>query len=388
VQATFQFLLSTISDLGAIETTENNNLASSSLKSTLWKDDANRQQLYEEFVKFIGTLSNTPHMDHLIVVVDGFQRAYENDWVFRNYFSDLKQFLSKSLAQSNYIDSADWLPKGVSLLQRGRLMFGKRLPSLTDQLCFHFFGIVDGIQTNPLLDQLSKSMSNVSSCIFLNDAKYDYSMREPILYDFRYYVLPMLIQNIKLIPLPRMEYSDSKYDLSIDNMVFILQDIFPNMIELKFENQVQISPLPDFPDIYRMDIATIDIVQVQAEMKNIEFSYVKKSFPKMRDSGLADLLVSGNGISVHVKVAKDPNLWYTTLIPLEIDCAIDNFELKMHDSGKQGFYRLFGKSIVSSIKSRICKAVEESIFKLISRMDGVATGMKNPPKNSQEKIPV
>ena len=115
------------------------------------------------------------------------------------------------------------------------------------------------------------------------------------------------------------------------------------------------------------------VYQIQANIRNVEFAYRKKTFPRFEDVGLANIVMDGNGLSVITKTALDPNLPYTTLVPLQIEAHIDSLRIELLESHHPMVYRVFGKALTSAIKKRICLAIEAKVYDAIRRMDAVVT---------------
>jgi hypothetical protein len=86
---------------------------------------------------------------------------------------------------------------------------------------------------------------------------------------------------LRYIPLPRIELSDEDYDIAFDNVVLSTENILPNLVEFAVQKEVQLSPRPELPDAYFMNVINLNIFQIQADIRNVEFAYRKKSFPKM-----------------------------------------------------------------------------------------------------------
>jgi hypothetical protein len=126
--------------------------------------------------------------------------------------------------------------------------------------------------------------------------------------------------------------------------------------------------------------------QIQLDVRDAEFAIRKHTFPRIDDVGLADIFVGGNGLTIRTKIAVDPNLWYTTLIPVEIDASIDRLNVRIHDSRHDGLYKVLSATIVKRLKATICRAIEQRIYEMIARMDAVVTKASQGAGN--QKVPI
>ena len=84
----------------------------------------------------------------------------------------------------------------------------------------------------------------------------------------------------------------------VENLTLQGRNIFPNIIEMETHNFIKISPYDAISDDYNHHI-TLNLRQMQADMKDVAFYYRKKTgIPKMSDSGIADVLLGGEGLNV------------------------------------------------------------------------------------------
>jgi hypothetical protein len=116
-------------------------------------------------------------------------------------------------------------------------------------------------------------------------------------------IFPSLLKHIGYIPIPRVEYTDSQLDLVIENLTLEGQNLLPNSVELEMRNFFKLSAYEKIPNANRHSF-WISFSQVQADLRDVAFYVHKKSgFPKIKDSGMADVVISGNGVSgkIHIE---------------------------------------------------------------------------------------
>jgi hypothetical protein len=110
------------------------------------------------------------------------------------------------------------------------------------------------------------------------------------------------------------------------------ENILPSLINASIENNVQVSPLPDLPSSYFLSILNLDLLQIQLAVEGVEFEYRRKRFPYIEESCLANIFLSGTGLSIHTKTAFDPNLPQTTLIPMVLHfifTSMPNYKIRI-----------------------------------------------------------
>lgn len=81
-----------------------------------------------------------------------------------------------------------------------------------------------------------------------------------------------------------------------------LFQLLPNILEFEAKNYFKISPYSAIKDQSKHSF-WISFSQVQADLKDVAFYIKKKSgFPKLQDSGVADVTISGSGISGKIQI--------------------------------------------------------------------------------------
>ena len=84
----------------------------------------------------------------------------------------------------------------------------------------------------------------------------------------------------------------------MENLTLQGRNLFPNVASLDAHNFIKFSPYNAIKDDSHHRF-TISLEQIQADMRDVAFYYRKKTgLPKMRDSGLADVILGGEGLSV------------------------------------------------------------------------------------------
>lgn len=229
-----------------------------------------------------------------------------------------------------------------------RHFLGVQHPELINVLLNEVFGLVQAFQTDPLTFQLYQSGRSVFEDLVLNPDTGQPTLKSGFLSDFRNYFLPVVVSSLRFIPLPRLEFSTEQFDMILDNVIISGAQIIPNLVEFRMENELQLSPRPELPDSYFLNIINFAVYQIQANIHNVEYAIRKKTFPRFEDVGLANIILDGNGLSIRTRTAFDTNLPYTTLVPLGLEATIDSLRLQPIESHHPAIYRLFGKRFVET----------------------------------------
>jgi hypothetical protein len=84
----------------------------------------------------------------------------------------------------------------------------------------------------------------------------------------------------------------------LENLTLSGRHLFPNIVSFEADNFVKFSPYEAIKDESHHEF-TFTFAQIQADMKDIAFYFKKKTgLPKLSDSGLADVVLGGHGLTV------------------------------------------------------------------------------------------
>jgi hypothetical protein len=113
-------------------------------------------------------------------------------------------------------------------------------------------------------------------------------------------------------------------------------------------------------------------------MRDVAFWFRKKSgFPKLTDSGIADVLLGGEGMTVtaHLKSAeKDPSSVFKVQ---SINVKLDTLKFSIRDSKHDLLYKTLGSLATGAIKKAIQKAVEANMRTAFEYLDGQLVGVRD-----------
>lgn len=87
-------------------------------------------------------------------------------------------------------------------------------------------------------------------------------------------------------------------DLVVENLTLQGRNLFPKIVTLDANNFVKFSPYDAIQDNHHHRIK-LTLEQMQADMREVAFYFRKKTgIAKLKDSGIADVLLGGEGLSV------------------------------------------------------------------------------------------
>jgi hypothetical protein len=238
---------------------------------------------------------------------------------------------------------------------------------------FQGFGtFVGGIGEDPLNRRLGTDVQRLTKDL-LFDAEGKLSFKPELWNDVRSIILPGLIEKIGLVPIPRIEYTDDSLDLVLENLTLSAPNLFPNLVEVEVRNWVRFGSATatgkkDASNSTSSNKHTLHLhmSHIQTDMRDVAFYFRKKSgVPKLRDSGIADVLLGGDGLSatIDLESSNDP----TTLFDIKtINVKVDTLKFAIRDSKHDFLYKTLRPLATGLIKKQVQKAVA----------DGMRTGLE------------
>lgn len=220
---------------------------------------------------------------------------------------------------------------------------------------------------DPLNIRFGQNWKKLTKDLFLN-SEGSLKLKTQLWEDITSVILPGLLRHIGYIPIPRIEYTDSQLDLVIENLTLEGQNLLPNAIELEMRNYFKLSAYDKIPNANRHSF-WISFSQVQADLRDVAFYVHKKSgFPKIKDSGMADVVISGNGVSgkVHIESAVTKDRVFTVK---DVKVKVDKLAFGIRETKHNFLYSTLKPLAQSLVKKQISKAIEDGIRSGLAQLD-------------------
>ncbi|KAL0093683.1 hypothetical protein F4703DRAFT_1730666 [Phycomyces blakesleeanus] len=206
----------------------------------------------------------------------------KNDSKLHGYYEDVNP---------GYVDSEQSTKDGEKLLRTGQKVTKGRYQHLFYDMLDESKEISRAMAEDPVALEINKRLRNIHKDLWL-DSEGNPAFKPQLLTDMRKTLLPAILEQIKYVPIPRIEYSDPQFDVVVENVVLSGDTMLPNIFDIKMENFSRFSPKTNVSNVDRQSIF-IDMKEIQAVVEDVVFYYKKKTgFPKISDRGVASLIVS------------------------------------------------------------------------------------------------
>ncbi|KAL1739642.1 hypothetical protein HDZ31DRAFT_85812 [Schizophyllum fasciatum] len=201
--------------------------------------------------------------------------------------------------------------------------------------------------------------------------------------DIRHTILPAVVDKVGYVPIPRIEYTDDAFDVVIENLVLSGRNIFPNVIEVRANNYFKYSPYSTIKDEGKHEF-TLSFSQVQADLRDVAFYFSKKSgFPTISDSGLADIVLGGEGLKATVVVSNTKDRSSVMKVK-SVKVKVDTLKFSIRDSKHDLLYKTLKPLVMGLVKKQIQKAVADAIRTGVEYIDGQLVSVRDRMAEAKE----
>ncbi|KAK0472554.1 hypothetical protein IW261DRAFT_1508059 [Armillaria novae-zelandiae] len=161
------------------------------------------------------------------------------------------------------------------------------------------------------------------------------------------------------------------------NLTLSGRNLFPNIVSVEAHNYMSFSPygaIQEGTEESRHEIK-LTLGQIQADLRDVAFYFNKKSgIPKAKDSGLADIVLGGQGLTVrfiHMSSTKTNDSQATKVI-----VKVDSLKFSVRDSKHDFLYKTLKPLVMGIVKKQIEKVVGDAIRTGFEYVDGVLVSVR------------
>ncbi|KAJ6577803.1 hypothetical protein B0H19DRAFT_569045 [Mycena capillaripes] len=301
----------------------------------------------------------------------------KDDESLRQWWSEVDAYMRKVLLQAGYVTEPACNTRGRELRDSGRGFYRDKYRSHFDAVANATEGWFRSMADDPLNKTFAEDWARLTRDL-LFDAEGNLQFKKDLWQDVRRVILPTLVDKVGYIPIPRVEYTDDSLDLVVENLTLSGRHLLPNVVEVEAHNYVRFSPYEpkSAGDAARHEF-TFTFAQMHADMRDVAFSFRTKSGPiKMRDSGLADVLLGGQGLTATVTLTSS-NDTSSVFSVGRVRVNVGTLKFSIRDSKHDLLYKTFKPLATRLIKRQIKKALADAIRTGFEYVDGQLVGVRD-----------
>ncbi|KAG0339395.1 hypothetical protein BG000_002208 [Podila horticola] len=343
--------------------------------------DPNVEAATVEFKVILQRWAQGHSLNLIIQLIQNMWTKTQVDPELSQYMDNVSSFLTKAVREPNYVTSTSINSDAEVLIDNGQALFNVKYKPDTDALFDEGHVIITKLNNDPRSKEVAANFQKFATHLCY-DRHGDLAFKPHLFDDFRYVVMPAMMESFQFIPIPRIEYSDLKFDLIIDNMILTSTDLLPRLFEVNMNNTMRMVPRGNANralDANKHDFNVV-IQGVEANVRSVNYYVRTKEGFKFEDRGIADVLINKKGMDIRVMGCKTPS---DTEIPSlitvdDVKVKIHALSVKMRKSNHPIMYFFALPFIKTIIKKAIAHAIETQIKDAMTSGDkALATSIRD-----------
>lgn len=326
--------------------------------------------------------ANSTSFDDLTDAVNQIYRDAEQDPELKNWFSSMNRFVRRCLKEQGYILQDDSNAEWNKLYDQGQFLLRDRYRDHTNRIVDEFKFIGDQFDKDPQNKAFAESMNKL-----FNDLGHDENgkpaFKPHLVKDLTEVILPAFFENVRYIPIPRIEFSDHMMDVVVENLVVEGDNLAPNVFEFGSDNywrwgrkQVKNS---------NKNKVMLSVSGVQCDLRDVSY-YIKKKegFPSVTDKGVMDVFLGGTGLSFKVAMETSDKADKAHFFKINtIDVDIQHLNIKLKQSNHKLLFGLFKPLLLKVMRPALQKVVEKQIRDNVQKLDSLLYAAKQEADRAQ-----
>ncbi|BFZ59546.1 hypothetical protein YB2330_000557 [Saitoella coloradoensis] len=346
-------------------------------------DDDHVQLAKDELKTVIERFANSTSLDD---VFDSFNELYldaDRDPQMKNWWKRLDRYIRRCLKETGYITSESADREYREIKEEGDYLRKDKYSEHFDRVGTEISDFGKQFAEDPDNKRFGEAVKHLMEDLG-TDRNGKFTLKKHLIKDITNVIIPGAFRRTRYVPVPRIEYSDPMVDAVIENLVLESENLFPNILEVKADNYIRYSARKAINNVNHHRV-TVHMEQIQMDLRDVAYYIKKKSgFPSVRDTGIIDIFLGGEGLSATVTLADATALDRTSFFKVErVDVKINNLKLKLKKSNHKLLFNLFKPLLMGIIKPVIQKVAEKKIAEQFDTLDHLLYSVYKETKREQ-----
>ncbi|KAG6298457.1 hypothetical protein E4U44_001100 [Claviceps purpurea] len=307
----------------------------------------------------------------------------DNDPELKNWFKKADSFIRRCLLEQGYILDDDSNKEWDRIYETGRYMLREKYRAHTDRVIDEIKFIAEQFDK----DAQNKAFGDACQRLFThlgNDSNGKSVFKPHLVKDLTETILPAVLVNINYIPIPRIEYSDPQFDAIIENLVLESDNFMPNVAEVASEHYFRWGRKKIANKNHNM--VDVKVAGIQMDLRDVSF-YVhrKQGLLSLKDTGVLDIILPGNGLSFRMKVATADKHDRQHVFKVDkVDVDFKGLNIKVKKSSHKLLFALVKPLALKVLRAPLQKAVEKVIKDECNKLDDILWQIKKEAENANQ----
>lgn len=290
---------------------------------------------------------------------------------------------SKCLREQGFIMEDEANRQWDELYDKGRYLARDRYKNHTDRIIDEIKFLTEQFDKDPQNKALADSIQKLFRDLG-RDAGGKPVFKPHLLKDLRDIILPGIFENVRYVPIPRIEVSDPMVDVVVENLVIESDNLMPNVVEFGSDNyfrwgRKKISNKRDNKIMIAMSGIQLDLRDVSYHIKK------KQGFPSITDTGIMDVFLGGEGFSFKIAASTAQDKDKQHFVKLDkVSVNIKNMDLKLKKSNHKLLFATFKPLLFRVVRPALTKVIEGQIREAFQKGDAYMYDIRREAKKAQE----
>ncbi|KAI9105852.1 hypothetical protein DFS34DRAFT_32062 [Phlyctochytrium arcticum] len=338
--------------------------------------DANLIVAQKSLKMLVERFSGEARLDDLLDSISTFTDQLAGDFTLRNLVYAISTFLKSSLEDEDFLLDSDYAYRAADLVRRTRETLAVNHVENTERLASAAAEFTDALTRDEVTNCLSYDVNKLANDVS-KDKDGNCTLKPGLIGDFATVVLPAIMEQIKTVTIPRIEHEDARFHIVVEDIVLESESFLPSDLELEIRNRALVALKGRRKSNKLVTEFTVVLHRIQAKVEDIPFYYHKKSgFPRLKDAGVADIELAGQGLTIAPSFILDLNSRTHTLLIKDVGVLIDQIKLSLHDTHHHSLYSVLSPMINNLIREKLAQTINTQIREWTSIIDEQLTHYK------------
>ncbi|TIB69169.1 hypothetical protein E3P77_00707 [Wallemia ichthyophaga] len=311
-------------------------------------------------------------------------KTFANDKELSNWFEKLIAYIRRLVLEPGYVlkeeanTDGDKLGKDIRAIVESEKYKGQVKNNLSKEIADFF----ESMGEDPLNKKFGEDFNKLFRDL-LFDSNGKFTFKKHLWADIRDHIVPPVVESVGAVPIPRIEYTDPKLDVVIENLVLQGKNLLPNYVIAEAYNRVKFSPYKKIKNEHQHDIK-IELGQIQCDLRDVAFYINKKTGFKVQDAGLADVFLGGKGVSAKIHLSVKGGTKDVFQVK-SVQASVGTLKFDIKDSKHDILYKTARPLATNLIKKQIVKAIEDGIRGGLETLNKKLVEIKKEMEESEKK---
>ncbi|KAJ5779547.1 hypothetical protein N7457_007267 [Penicillium paradoxum] len=341
------------------------------------------QDVQHNLRTLIERFANNTSLDSFFDSLNTIYRDAERDPELRNWFKGVNNLIRKSLREQGFIMEDECNRQWNELYDKGRYLLRERYRGHSDRIVEEIKFLADQFERDPQNQALAEAFQKLFKDLG-RDAEGQVTFKPDLLRDLRDVIIPRIFENVRYVPIPRIEVADPMVDVVVENLCIESDNLMPNVVEFGSDNyfrwgRKKISNKRD-------NKIMISMSGIQADLRDVSY-YIKKKegFPTITDRGIMDIFLGGEGLSIKIAASTAQKNDKEHFVKLDkVNVTIKNMDIKLRKSGHKLLFNTFKPMLFRVVRPALQKVVEGQIREGFRKGDLFAKDIHTEALRAQE----